>query len=98
MFFSAADIVCLPYTSASQSGVTAIAMHYHKPVVATDVGGLKEYFDRNPIGHICAPRDVHALTEAILTALSAEPVEAATITTWNARFSWAAFAQKCLSA
>ncbi len=98
MFFSAADIVCLPYTSASQSGVTAIAMHYHKPVVATDVGGLKEYFDRNPIGHICAPRDVHALTEAILTALSAEPVEAASITTWNARFSWAAFAQKCLSA
>ena len=98
MFFSAADIVCLPYTSASQSGVTAIAMHYHKPVVATDVGGLKEYFDRNPIGHICAPRDVHALTEAILTALSAEPVEGASITTWNARFSWAAFAQKCLSA
>ena len=56
VFFSAADLVCLPYAAASQSGVTAIAMHYHKPVVATDVGGLKEYFDGNPIGHICPPR------------------------------------------
>ena len=98
VFFSAADLVCLPYASASQSGVTAIAMHYHKPVVATDVGGLKEYFDGNPIGHICAPRDVHALTEAIRVALSAEPVEAASVANWNARFSWAAFVQKCLSA
>ena len=44
VFFSAADLVCLPYAAASQSGVTAIAMHYHKPAVATDVGGLKEYF------------------------------------------------------
>ncbi len=98
VFFSAADLVCLPYAAASQSGVTAIAMHYHKPVVATDVGGLKEYFDGNPIGHICAPRNVHALTEAIRSALSAEPVEAASIATWNARFAWAAFAQQCLSA
>ncbi len=98
VFFSAADLVCLPYSAASQSGVTAIAMHYHKPVVATDVGGLKEYFDGNPIGYSCTPKDVHALTEAIREALSAEPVEAASVATWNARFSWAAFAQKCLSA
>jgi glycosyltransferase involved in cell wall biosynthesis len=98
VFFSAADLVCLPYAAASQSGVTAIAMHYHKPVVATDVGGLKEYFDGNPIGHICAPKDVHALTKAIREALRAEPVEAATVASWNARFSWAAFVQKCLSA
>ena len=98
VFFSAADLVCLPYSSASQSGVTAIAMHYHKPVVATDVGGLKEYFDGNPIGHICAPKDVNALTEAIRTALNAEPAETASVAKWNARFSWAAFVQKCLSA
>ena len=98
VFFSAADLVCLPYAAASQSGVTAIAMHYHKPVVATDVGGLKEYFDGNPIGHICSPKDVHALTKAIREALTAEPVEAASIATWNARFSWTAFVQKCLSA
>ena len=87
MFFSAADIVCLPYTSASQSGVTAIAMHYHKPVVATDVGGLKEYFDGTNRSHLCS-KGVHALTEAIRSALSAEPAEAASIDTWNARFAW----------
>ena len=98
VFFSAADLVCLPYASASQSGVTAIAMHYHKPVVATDVGGLKEYFSGNPIGHICPPKDVNALTEAIRSALKAKPAEPKSIATWNAQFSWDAFVQKCLSA
>ena len=98
MFFSAADLVCLPYSSASQSGVTAIAMHYHKPVVATDVGGLKEYFEGNPIGHICAPKDVSSLTAAIQKALIAQTADTEIIDAWNEKFSWAAFAQKCLPA
>lgn len=42
LFFSAADAVVLPYKSATQSGVTAIAFHFGVPVVATDVGGLRE--------------------------------------------------------
>ncbi|MBO73804.1 MAG: hypothetical protein CMD33_00860 [Flavobacteriales bacterium] len=98
VFFSAADLVCLPYSSASQSGVTAIAMHYHKPVVATDVGGLKEYFEGNPIGHICAPKDVSSLTAAIQKALIAQTADTEIIDAWNEKFSWAAFAQKCLPA
>ena len=96
VFFSAADLVCLPYSSASQSGVTAIAMHYHKPVVATDVGGLKEYFEGNPIGHICAPKDVNSLTAAIQKALIAQTANTEIIDAWNEKFSSAAFAQKCL--
>ena len=41
-FFGAADAVVLPYRSATQSGITAIAYHFGVPVIATDVGGLKE--------------------------------------------------------
>jgi glycosyltransferase involved in cell wall biosynthesis len=41
-FFSAADVCVLPYKSATQSGVVGIAYYYGLPVIATDVGGLKE--------------------------------------------------------
>ena len=98
IFFSAADLICLPYESASQSGVTAVAMHYHKPVVATNVGGLKEYFKGNPIGHTCEPKDVKSLTAAIRSALNTEPADAAIIEEWNKKFSWDAFTKRCLSA
>lgn len=50
VFFSAADAVVLPYRSATQSGITAIAHHFGVPVVATDVGGLREALDDGRAG------------------------------------------------
>lgn len=41
-YFSAADVCVLPYRSATQSGITAVSFHFEVPVVATNVGGLKE--------------------------------------------------------
>ena len=41
-FFSAADVCILPYKSATQSGITAISHHFCVPLIATNVGGLKE--------------------------------------------------------
>ncbi|MCO5383573.1 MAG: glycosyltransferase family 4 protein [Methanosarcina barkeri] len=41
-YFSAADVVVLPYLRASQSGIAHIAMSFGKPVVVSEVGGLKE--------------------------------------------------------
>jgi glycosyltransferase involved in cell wall biosynthesis len=42
VFFSASDVCVLPYKSATQSGITSIAYHFDVPLIATDVGGLKE--------------------------------------------------------
>jgi glycosyltransferase involved in cell wall biosynthesis len=42
VYFSASDVCVLPYKGATQSGITAIAQHFELPVIATDVGGLKE--------------------------------------------------------
>jgi glycosyltransferase involved in cell wall biosynthesis len=55
LFFSAADVVVLPYKSATQSGITAIAYHFAKPVIATDVGGLKEVVEHERTGIIVQP-------------------------------------------
>lgn len=41
-YFSAADLVVQPYKSATQSGITQIALHFSKPMIVTHVGGLPE--------------------------------------------------------
>lgn len=41
-YFLAADLVALPYVSATQSGIVQIAYNYDRPVVTTAVGGLPE--------------------------------------------------------
>lgn len=42
MYFSAADVLVIPYTRASQSGVAHIGMAFGLPIVASRVGGLVE--------------------------------------------------------
>lgn len=65
MFFSAADAVVLPYKSATQSGITAIAYHFGTPVIATDVGGLKESVEHDRTGLIVSEPEAGAIAEAI---------------------------------
>jgi len=40
ILFSAADVLVLPYRSATQSGVVALAYQLETPMIATDVGAL----------------------------------------------------------
>ena len=54
-YFCAADIIVQPYKSATQSGVTQIAYHFEKPMLVTDVGGLKEIVPHNKVGYVCKP-------------------------------------------
>lgn len=41
-YFSAADVVVLPYRSATQSGISSISYHFGVPMIVTAVGGLPE--------------------------------------------------------
>ena len=65
-YFSAADVVMLPYLSATQSGIIQIAYNFDKPVIATNVGGLAEVVLDGTTGFIVPPNDPQALTEAVL--------------------------------
>jgi glycosyltransferase involved in cell wall biosynthesis len=54
-FFSACDLVVQPYRDATQSGVTQIAYHFEKPMVVTDVGGLREIVPHGRCGYVVNP-------------------------------------------
>jgi glycosyltransferase involved in cell wall biosynthesis len=64
-FFSAADVCVLPYRSATQSGITAIANHFNLPVIATDVGGLKESITDEIDGLIVQRAEPHSIANAV---------------------------------
>jgi glycosyltransferase involved in cell wall biosynthesis len=66
-YFSAADVVVLPYHSATQSGIAQIAYNFNVPVIATDVGGLKEVVIDGISGIIVPPENAQALGDAIIT-------------------------------
>ena len=55
LFFSVADLVVQPYKSATQSGVTQIAFYFEKPMLVTDVGGLKEIVPDGKCGYVVKP-------------------------------------------
>ena len=65
-YFSAADACILPYKSATQSGITSIAMHFSLPVIATDVGGLKELVHHEKTGLIVAKPDAEYIRATLV--------------------------------
>jgi D-inositol-3-phosphate glycosyltransferase len=65
-YFSAADVVVLPYTSATQSGIAQIAYNFDLPVIATNIGGLSEVVRDGETGLLVPPGDSRALAERIL--------------------------------
>ena len=63
-----ASLVVLPYREASQSGIATIARSFGVPVVATNVGGLREQVRDGMDGRVVAP-DPRALADAISAQL-----------------------------
>jgi glycosyltransferase involved in cell wall biosynthesis len=89
-YFSAADAVVLPYTSATQSGIAQIAFHFDLPVIATDVGGLAEVVRDGETGLLAQPRDPDALAGRIIAFFTSADREhmQRTVRAEKARYSW----------
>ncbi len=93
-WFSAADVVVLPYRDATQSGIIPVAYHMGRAVISTDVGGLAEVLDDGVTGLLVPPEDPEALAGAVirffeedLRGRMEDGVRRA-----RSRFSWAHFA------
>jgi D-inositol-3-phosphate glycosyltransferase len=89
LFFSIADLVVQPYRSATQSGVTQIAFHFDKPMLVTDVGGLREIVADGSCGYVVSP-EPKAISEAIVDFYDNSKEKAFTegIVKEKEKFSW----------
>jgi len=70
IYLSSADVVALPYSSITQSGILPLAVGAGIPVVASAVGGLKEVLKKHFVGLLVPPTDVEKITQAVLKLLS----------------------------
>jgi glycosyltransferase involved in cell wall biosynthesis len=66
LYLSAADVLVIPYVRASQSGVAHIGMAFGIPIIASEVGGLKESLGKYDGTVFVRPGSADALTEALM--------------------------------
>ncbi|MCH7762937.1 MAG: glycosyltransferase [Candidatus Marinimicrobia bacterium] len=88
-YFSAADVVVLPYKSASQSGIVQIAYHFDTPVIVSNVGGLPEIVEEGKTG-FCVDPNPESFAEAIRSFFATGDKESfrTNIVEYKKRFSW----------
>jgi glycosyltransferase involved in cell wall biosynthesis len=65
-YFSAADLVVVPYVETATSAVVRLAFGFNKPVIGTNVGGLNEVVKEGETGFLVPPGDSSALAQAII--------------------------------
>ena len=89
-YIKRANVVVLPYRSATQSGIIQIAFGLNTPVITTNVGGLAEAVEDGRTGLVVSPENPLALAEAIerYFAQGLEAVFSENVGEGNGRFSW----------
>jgi glycosyltransferase involved in cell wall biosynthesis len=90
LYYAAADVVALPYISATQSGIIQIAYNYNKPVITTNVGGLPEVIEEGRTGFVVPAQDTQALADSIIHffKVKGEINFTENIQKYKQRFSW----------
>jgi len=93
LYFSATDLVAQTYHTATQSGISQIAMHYEKPVLVTDVGGLDEIVLHQKTGYV-VKKDPTLIAKNIVDFFEIENYDIcfeAAIIKEKQKYSWQAF-------
>jgi glycosyltransferase involved in cell wall biosynthesis len=90
LYFTACDVVALPYLSATQSGVIQICYNYNKPVISSRVGGLPEFIDEGKTGLMVPPNNPTELAKTIVEFAQNNYAEnfSEHIKEYKKRFSW----------
>lgn len=94
-YFAMADLIVLPYTSATQSGIVQIAFGFEKPVIVTNVGGLPDVVEDGKTGYVIEPEKPEEIAHAVLRFYREEKEQTFTdhIRQESYRFSWERMAE-----
>lgn len=65
VLFKASDVIALPYLEVSQSGVLFMAYAFGRPVLASDVGGFRDYILPGKTGELFETNDCGSLRSGI---------------------------------
>lgn len=68
-YFSACDIVCLPYTELYQSGVVQLSYSYKKPAIVSDLPAFLTVVKEQENGYVFKNGNIQSLSEAMNKAI-----------------------------
>lgn len=96
-FFCASDLVVLPYRSATQSGIEAVALNFGVPSLVTDVGAIGKEVRSNGTGVVCERAESGELKAKIELFMSDEALSRRCregIARVKSEMSWEVFVRK----
>lgn len=94
-WFSAADLLVLPYRSATNSGIVQIGYNFAVPSVVTNVGSLAEVVVDEKTGYVIEQAGPEEIAVAVAKGLDPATNRrlSANIVEERKKYSWAAFAE-----
>ncbi len=98
-FFSASDAVVLPYRSATQSGVNALACNFGVPMIVTDTGSLRRTVEGRGTGLVVDKAEPEDVREGILSFFGTPGLREKCIESIRgekARLSWSEFCKSII--
>ncbi len=95
-YFYSSDIVVLPYTSVTGSGLIQLAYGFNKPVIVSEIGALSQVVIDKKTGFLVKPENSQSIVNSVLDFYSANDKEymKADIINNNKKFSWDILTQK----
>lgn len=97
-YFSVTDLVIQTYITASQSGITQMALNFEKPILVTNVGGLSEVVIDGKTGYLSSknPEDIANIINNHFTNLKTDFFQK-NIQIEKNKYSWNTFSQKVVT-
>ena len=99
-FFSAAHACVLPYRSATQSGVGALALQFGTPMIVTDTGALRASIEGRGVGVVVDKAEPGCIRDGILSFFSSPGLQEQcirNIASCRAMATWSGFCKELIS-
>lgn len=95
-YFYASNIVILPYTSVTGSGLIQLAYGFNKPVIVSDIGALSQVVINKKTGFLVKQKNANDIAKAVINFYNNTDKEKMkeNIIAENRRFSWDVLVQE----